>query len=290
MGERRWTRGRIALVVLAAVVVVVAVIAAVVWPRDTTEVVSVDEAVDNFRNSTMPSETSTPASEAPPASAPTMTAADTVSATSEPAVTLTLAEPGVYRYTTSGWEDIDALSGARHDYPAETTITVTADGCGVRLRWDALRERRDEWRLCITDRGIELQPDGIQYHEFFQQPELEHVECDRSVVVVPIGDPPAEPVVQSCLLEGDPWSPMWTAVERTERDIDGTPVPVWHVRMTVDDNDDYWEHTTTDWFLDDQGLPVGATSTKESNSPSPVGDVRYRESYELSAESLTPLR
>jgi hypothetical protein len=256
-------------VVVVAVVAAGAVIAVLLWPSDRTRVVRVDQAVDDFRASTIP---------------------DTVVASDPVAAAPTLAEPGVYRYATSGWEDIDALNGARHDYPAETTITVTAEGCGIRLRWDALRERRDEWRLCVTERGIELQPDAIQYHEFFRQPELEHLDCDRSVVLVPSADPPAGPVVQSCLLEDDPWVATWTVVGRSTRTVDGGAVQVWQVRMVVDDDDEFWERTTTDWFLDDRGLPVAVTSSKESNSPSPIGDVRYRESYELSAESLTPLR
>lgn len=278
MGAQRWTTGRIALVVVVAVAAAGVAVAVLLWPSDRTRVVQVDEAVDNFRASTVPDDTDASDPEA------------TVSASTVPATAPSLVEPGVYRYATTGWEDIDALNGARHDYPAETAITVTAEGCGVRLRWDALRERRDEWRLCPTEEGIELQPDAIQYHEFFQQPQLEHLDCDRSVVVVPAGDPPAEPVVQSCMLEDDPWVATWTIVGRSTRALDGDDLPVWHVRMVVDDDDEFWERTTTDWFLDDRGLPVAVTSSKESNSPSPIGDVRYRESYELSAESLTPLR
>lgn len=285
MAESRWTKGRVAIAVVVAVAVVGAVVAALLWPRDRTRVVPIDEAVGNYRASTIPSD------EPPPDTVPSdTTSVAPVTATTAPTVGSALVEPGVYRYQTIGSEDIDALGGTRHDYPAETTITVTIEGCGVRLRWDVLRERREEWRLCATDRGIELQPDGIQYHEFFQQAELELLDCDRGVIVVPSDDPPIEPVVQSCRLADDPWVATWTLVERTTRTVDGTEVPVWHVRMTVDDDDEYWERTTTDWFLDDRGLLVAATSSKESNSPSPIGDVRYRESYELSAVSLTPLR
>ncbi len=296
MATRPQMQRRLVLVSLAVtVVVVVAVIGMLLWPRDRAHVVSLDEVVDNYRASTIASDTAAPDTPAPDTAAADTTApaTGTVSVTTAPTVpsaTSTLVEPGVYRYATSGWEDVDALDGARHEYPAETTITVTAEGCGVRLRWDALRERRDEWRLCVTERGIERQPDAIQYHDFFQTSELNHFDCDRSVVVVPNGDPPAEPVVQSCLLRDNPWVATWTVVERTTRTVDGTEVPVWHMRMTVDDNDEHWEHTTTDWLVDDHGLPIAVTSTKETNSPSPIGDVRYRETLELSIRSLEPLR
>ena len=43
-----------------------------------------------------------------------------------------LPEPGVYVYATTGSAKVDALNGAAHTYPAETTITVTLEGCGAR--------------------------------------------------------------------------------------------------------------------------------------------------------------
>ena len=290
---------------MVLIVVVGAALVIWLWPDDRSRAVPTDEVVRNYRASSVPS-TSDPSPTPSTIAAPTVTTpapvtapASTGATTTGPTTTgptatsrpiLELPEPGVYRYATSGWEDVDALSGARHDYPDETTITVTDEGCGVRLRWDALRERRDEWRLCATELGIELQRDAIQYHEFFQQPELEHLDCDRSVVVVPAGEPPTDPVVQSCFLEEDPWIATWSAPEPATRTVAGNEVPVWHVRMTVTDDDQYWEHTTLDWFFDDRGLPVAMASTKESSSPSPIGDVLYRENYELSAVSLTPLR
>jgi hypothetical protein len=54
-------------------------------------------------------------------------------------------EPGVYVYASRGFDSVDALTGARHDYPAQTTVTVTTEGCGVRVRWNTVRERWDEW-------------------------------------------------------------------------------------------------------------------------------------------------
>ena len=38
--------------------------------------------------------------------------------------------------------------------------------------------------------------------------------------------------------------------------VEGTEIEVQHVRMTVDDNDEYWEHTIVDWYLAPTGLPV----------------------------------
>lgn len=252
--------------------------------RDQARAVPTDEALDDFREHTT---TST----VPPPSTAAATTTVAPIATAEPApVAPALPEPGIYRYRTTGNETIDALGGAKHDYPAETTITIIDSGCGVQLRWDALRERRDEWTLCSTPDGVVLQRDGVQYHEFFSQPDDEALSCDRVVVLVPTGEAAVEPVQQSCMLAEDPWLPRWEILERATRTVDGAEIAVQHVRMTIDDNDSYAEHTTIDWYLADSGLPVEVQSTKASASPSPIGAVVYDEQYHLELVSTTPLQ
>jgi len=198
---------------------------------------------------------------------------------------------GVYRYRTTGQETVDVLGGATHHYPTETTITVTRDGCGVRLHWDALVERRDEWALCATPTGTELQTVGLRYHEFFGSADAEDVICDRTVVLVPAtpATPSSAPVRPSCTLANDPWRPTWQVLEATQRSVAGEIIDVPHVRMVIEDNDEDWEHTTFDWYLGPDGLPVETAVDKESRSPSPIGAVIYREIYRLQLVSPVPL-
>ena len=136
-----------------------------------------------------------------------------------------------------------------------------------------------------------LQAIGLQYHEFYGQPDSEDVACDRTIVVVPphAMPTPVSPVQQSCTLADDPWLPTWVVLERSERNVGGEPVEVGHVRMTIEDDDEYWEHTVVDWFLADDGLPVEVAAVKQSRSPSPVGGVVYHEEYRLELVSMTPL-
>lgn len=274
---RRWLVG--GLVAISVLLVAGLIVRSVVL-RDRARVVPADEALEVFRQ-----ETTTTV-----AAASTTTPIETTSTVA--ALPPTLPEQGIYRYRTTGSESIDALGGTKHDYPAETTITVIGRGCGVGLRWDALRERRDEWALCATVDGIELQAGGDQYHEFFSQPDDEAVSCDRTVVLVPVAAAAGgtSAVRQSCTLAVDPWLPQWEILERSTRSIDGVDVGVQHVRMTIDDNDSYAEHTTIDWYLADSGLPVEVRAIKASASPSPIGAVNYDEQYHLELISTTPLQ
>jgi hypothetical protein len=282
---RRWL---VAGLVGVTVLVVAAVFVRFVVLRDNAHAVPANEALKVFRAQ---STTSTqPASTTATTAVATSIAAAT-STTVAPLAAPPLVEPGIYRYKTTGSEQIDALGGTSHDYPPETTLTVVPGDCGVRVRWDALRERRDEWALCSSPDGIDLGPLGVQYHEFYNQPDEEAVSCDRKVLIVPIlGSASEGPQQLSCTLADDPWMPTWEVLERTTRSVEGATIDVQHVRMTVDDNDEYFEHTVVDWYLTATGLPVEMSSTKESRTPSPIGGIVYHEQYDLTLISTTPLR
>jgi len=202
-----------------------------------------------------------------------------------------LPAPGVYVYTSSGAESIDAVGGSRHVYPAETTITITTEGCGVSLQWNALEERHERWQLCLGDDGIVVPADGSQsFHEFFGQTKTEDLTCDREVVVLPLDGEPRDAVPLTCLLGDLAWQPVWEVLESDTRTVGGAPVPVVHVRMTVTDDDLYYEHIQLDWYLTESGLPVSVTMQKENLSDTAFGDVRYVEQYTLELTSLAPLR
>lgn len=264
-------------VAIAAVVLAGGLLVRALWPQDRATRVEADEALDRFHDTTT-------------SAAPTTTAAPTTVMVTEPQPLRQLPATGVYRYATTGSESVDILGGATHDYPAETLLTVTHDGCGVLLRWDLLEQRRDEWRLCVTDAGVELQTAGAHYHEFYSNGRLEKLACTATVLLVPTTDtlPPEQAV--TCLLDGEPWDPTWTAVARETLTVDGIAVATVHVRMVVDSGDAHFERTTTDWWLAPSGLPVRMTTEKTSNTDSGViGDVYYTETYTADLTSFQPL-
>ena len=265
----------VATVILGALIGGAVVVSRVLL-NDTARMVDADEAVERFRAQTTVAPTTAPAA------ASTTTAAVALATT--PA-------PGVYRYATVGIETIDSLGGTEHAYPAETTLTVTPDGCGVLLRWDLLKERYEEFRLCATLEGIELQPTSAAYHEFFGVGQRQEIVCDREVLVVPSDGATREVVPLVCTIDQQLWLPEWEVVGSELLTVAGSPVDTTHVRMHIADEDQYWERTVVEWWLDEHGLPVRMTTTKESKSPSDlVGDVIYTEQYTADLVSLDPLR
>lgn len=53
--------------------------------------------------------------------------------------------PGAYRHRPGGFEEVDALSGGRHEYPGETFMTIALSEIGLVIRGDALAERWIYW-------------------------------------------------------------------------------------------------------------------------------------------------
>jgi hypothetical protein len=262
--------------------------------NDQARVIPTAEVVDRFHadNTTTSVATSVPAEPsvtttdpAPPDSGATRSDSSPTEPRSEP----DLVSPGVYAYETTGGEEIDAVGGARHAYPDRTTITVLPYGCGVSLRWDVLRERWEEWRICATSAGIELQTEGVSYHEFFGTSETEDLRCDVGVLLVATGEQSKTPVEQVCSLADEPWFPVWTVLGRSTRSIDGAEIEVQQVQMRIEDDDEYWEYLVLDWYLAPNGLPVEVTQTKSSRSDTFVGPVEYVEEYHLVLTSMDPL-
>jgi hypothetical protein len=267
----------IVIAIISGVLVGGAIVVRQVWLHDTARAVDTGEALKRFRDqtSTVLTDTGT---------------AVTVTATAP--LVATLPTLGVYRYTTSGSEHIDVLGGTGHDYPKQTTITVTADGCGVNLRWDLLRERREDWRLCTGPAGVTWQAQGGHfYHEFFGHGQLQTLTCDRPALLVPTDGSPRTTAPLECQLDTEEWQPQWTVIGPDTRTVAGVVVPVTHVRMVINMNRKYYEHTTMDYWLDAHGLPVHVAGTKTSKSSSDlVGDVVYTETISADLESLEPLR
>lgn len=244
-----------------------------IWLTDHTDPIRTADAVDDYRASTLPGASSNP----------TTIVGDRPS--------LITPSPGVYRYRTEGSESVDVLGGTTHTYPAETSLTVVPHGCGVTLRWTPLEQRSEEWGLCATVDGMELQTEGAFFHEFFGTAHPESMVCDRTVVLVPAAGSMTTEVAQKCDVDGRPWFPVWKVLERSTRTVDGTSVDVTHVRMTIRDDDREYEHVDLDMWLDPHGLPVEMSAERRSLTlTAAIGAVVYTEQYRATLVSLEPMR
>ena len=70
--------------------------------------------------------------------------------------------------------------------------------------------------------------------------------------------------------------------------VAGAPITAEHVSVTIDDGDSRDAQRTDTWYLTGTDLVVRRVSDIATTEGSAVGDVHYREHYELSLTSLSP--
>lgn len=251
--RRRWLRW-----VLAALVAVVAVGGYLVWNAfRPPKAVSVSAVVDKFRNREQPS------------GSPSHVAGG-------PLV-------GVYVYATKGSERVSA-GGVTHHYPARTTLTVTGDACGLRLRWDALSGRWAEWQVCSTPQGWRLEH-YVDVHTFLYMKDVHDYTCTTTPAATAGADWSVACRTGSGLLT----STVHT-VGVDNRRVDGAMVRATHVRITQHATGKSLSDGTIDAWVLPSGLPA-RVDIRDHGSQVVLGqDVTYDESASFELTSPIPRR
>lgn len=193
---------------------------------------------------------------------------------------------GVFVYDTTGWESVDALTGARHDYPPITYLTVSPGGCGELQRWQALQERWSEWEVCdpvaVTLAGVE------SYHYWFGVEDVQQYRCDPPAPYLPPG-PDVTTWTFVCSTGERSEETTVEVVETEQVDVGGEAVETIHLRYTSSLSGGSTGGSTTDrWFRAADGLLVQETGTTNSTTSSAIGTVRYTEEYTITLRSLQP--
>jgi len=205
--------------------------------------------------------------------------------TTPPTTAGQLPAPGVYVYATTGRDSVDALNGAHHDYPATTTITVTATPCGAQQRWDILQQRWQEWQHCTDATGVS-ETGRTNYDEFFGQSQTDKWLCTGAPR--PIAAAPGTTWATTCT-SGSATDTYNGAVVGTENQVVGTAtVATLHVQVTITDGTPSDSQIIDTWYLTGTDLVVAQTSTVATSNASQVGTVHYAETYEIHLTSLTP--
>ena len=198
--------------------------------------------------------------------------------------------PGVYVYATTGHEDVSAMGGARHDYPARTTITVTDTPCGRDLRWDALAQRWDDLETCTSGPEIDL-ASFTTHHEFFSVRDQRTYVCPPGTVIRPRSTVPGATTHGGCSVAG-----AATTVDATVKGVEnvlvgGVGVPAVHVHVVQMLTGQTSGTKTNDvWFALADGVIARFESTVNGRSNSPVGESDYHEVVNLWLTSVTPQR
>ncbi|MBV8958920.1 MAG: hypothetical protein JO087_09135 [Actinobacteria bacterium] len=228
-----------------------------------------------------------PTGAAPASTVKATKAAATRTSTATPVATPTQAKPGVYVYATNGFETLAVLS-ARHDYPAQTTMTVTPNDCGRAIRWDGLDQRYDSWDTCAAGQGVRLRS-FVSYHNFYGQAVRRDYTCTPSTYFRPDADQAGTKFLGEChssdgdaILDG-----RIVGIETLT--VAGQAVPVVHVR--VDETltgGTKGTRAADSWYAVADNLLVKRTSATDADTQTPFGYSHYHEVLSVTLADLHP--
>ena len=295
-----------------AVVVLLVAGASAVWLRQGANEVTIDDALTDFRaNAPATTKSSVAAasetSDAVPSAGPPAGATGVTPAAAPTAATPTganaspqqpppaspprhMPDEGVYTFDTEGFEETNALGGARHDYPKQTAWIVRRAECGWTERWQPLRERYDEALLCHEPTGVGIRR-FTTHHEFFQRALTSVYDCPAGNLVRPWDLTPGQRWVWKCEGKDGAVTSNSLFVGRQAVTVEGQAIDADYAkyesqttganRGTI--NQERWFHPVT-------GMLLQMKVDIRTNSDSPFGAVDYREQYRITLTSLTPRR
>lgn len=197
---------------------------------------------------------------------------------------------GVYIYATNGSESVNALGGARHVYPARTSITAIEVPCGIRLRWAALEKRSTTWTFCSTPAGIELRVSD-ERHAFYNISDHSLYVCSGRLLIPKNGPVAGATEPFSCRSNRNLEVGEVHIIGVVPLDIGGRRVDAIHAStdLTIRSYDSGSE--SIEWWLDAAtALPLRIELHSRTSRKMWVGRVQYHEDLSLHLLSLTPLR
>ncbi len=273
--------------------------------RNATTTVSLTDAVGQFRTAakknvqeaapaTEPKKVDGPVgqgvsgSRAPAQAASPVTRQPTHAVAAPPAPYL-LPPEGVYTYRTTGGEQI-SVAGAHHDYPPETTATLThTGGCHWRMENDVIKEHEDLRTFCSSTNDLYQNEQG-RWITFYGKREGEDITFRPPQLVNAVTEKPGAKASSSGTdPQGDSVKVDRTYLGRVAITIGSTAVQALRVHLTGTSSGQSQGTFVDDLWLDPAtGLTLRWERSVDSTADSFGARVRYTERATFQLESLVP--
>jgi len=201
-----------------------------------------------------------------------------------------LPSPGVYRYRTSGDEHL-SVAGADRTFPATSSLIVNDAGCATE-RWEPFVQHVEGAVICPSSGGGFTTTSVTTYEQIAGTGTTDVITCPTGTAFVPARPRAGQHWQATCQSSGSPVTLSGSVVGRSSVDVDGTPVPALHTRLTFTFAGSEQGTNPTDYWL---SLPTGlilreAETVALSQSAGPLGSVRYSEHMTIALLSLAPDR
>jgi hypothetical protein len=201
-------------------------------------------------------------------------------------------EAGTYRYTGEGRENVSALGGSEHVFPAKIATVVALDAqddCAWTLNVVYIKQHIEERSFCTTKAG--MSDTGFERRiEFFNQTEVKKFACDDDAMRLQAGAAAGATSKFTCREGSDATSAYVATVIGPETlTVGGAKVETTHVRVASKQTGDTNGGDVQDlWYLP-TGLPARFSGTLDVTTKSVIGETKFHEQYRYDLTSLVPV-
>jgi hypothetical protein len=199
-----------------------------------------------------------------------------------------LPPPGVYKYRTSGSEQL-GFAGIARTFPASTTMIVTGSRCDT-VDWEALEQHIEETVVCPTSSGALDVKSTVTREQLAGQTVTSIVDCPSRSYLVPPNPWAGERWSSTCSSPGLRVTLTGQVMGTEPVRVGKATVEALHTRLVFHYAGAESGTSPTDYWLSSaNGLILRQHETAAvSQSVGPLGSVRYHEQMDLALESLAP--
>jgi hypothetical protein len=201
-----------------------------------------------------------------------------------------LPPPGVYRYRTTGGEQL-SFGGISRSFPAATDMIVTDARCAT-LKWEPLEEHIEGLVECPTEDGGLSISSAPSYESIAGTQTTSDVHCPAGTYLVPPDASAGERWHTTCHGQGQNVVFSGQVIGLSSVAVGGHRVPALETSLTLYFSGSESGTNPNDYWVSLQdGLILRQRETVDvSQGAGPLGSVHYAEQMAITLNSLTPIR
>jgi len=201
-----------------------------------------------------------------------------------------LPSPGVYRYATSGSEQL-SVAGASRTFPSTSYLIVDDDGCATE-RWVPDEQHVEGLEVCPTGGGGLATPTVPTREQIAGMTTTDVITCPAATVFLPARPRVGQRWQATCQTTGSAVTLTGQVLGDPAVQVGGRSVPAVHTRLTFTfAGGEQGTNPTDYWVAPATGLILREHETVDlSDAAGPLGSVTYTERMAISLASTTPDR
>jgi hypothetical protein len=204
--------------------------------------------------------------------------------------TMPLPPPGVYRYRTSGGEQL-SIAGISRTFPPATDMIVTDGRCAT-MKWEPLEQHIEGLVECPTGDGAISITSAPSYEQIAGTQTTSDIRCPAGTYLVPPDPVAGDRWRTTCHSPGQNVVFSGAVIGRSSVTVGGRSVPALHTRLTLTFSGSQTGTNPNDYWVSlPDGLILKQSETVRVSDPAgPLGSVRYAEQMAITLTSLSPAR